>query len=157
MRVLYPTELSTVQPYVCWWSPSPGLTLSCGRLKDCCFIQNRPLAIRAAYSHVPILDVILGFKIVYKHAQKRVDTQIYAHIGCAFFIVYETNSSPLHNAKRYRYTEVMLMFLRTVRTVNCPMICLSFESVTSYAMGLYFTRKNSQPVDMTLLVTDQLL
>ena len=39
---------------------------------------TRALAIRAAYS-VPILGVILGVKIGYKHAQKRVDTQNYAH------------------------------------------------------------------------------
>ena len=38
----------------------------------------RPLAIRAEYSRVPILGVILGVKIIYKHAQKRVDVQYYA-------------------------------------------------------------------------------
>ena len=33
---------------------------------------SRPLAIRTAYSHVPILGVILGVKIIHKRAQKRV-------------------------------------------------------------------------------------
>ena len=36
-------------------------------------IKTRPLAICAGYSHVPVVN--LGVRIVYKHVQKRVDTQ----------------------------------------------------------------------------------
>ena len=32
----------------------------------------RPLAIRPAYSNVPILSAILGVKIVFKHAQREI-------------------------------------------------------------------------------------
>ena len=44
-------------------------------------------AIRAAYSHVHTLGVILGVKIIYKHAQNRVDTQNYAHCSEAHSVL----------------------------------------------------------------------
>ena len=61
-----------------FWSTSHYTSLSAWR--NCKgYVLSRPLALRAAYSDVRIMGFILGVKIVYKHAQMRVDTQNDAH------------------------------------------------------------------------------
>ena len=63
----------------------------------------RPLAIRAAHSHVPILCVILGVKIVYKykHAQKTVDTENYAHCSEVHSVLCKKSPCITRNAKSH--------------------------------------------------------
>ena len=68
-----------------WLWPCSKIYLSVGDKFMDLSVSIDPLAIRAVYSHVPILGVILGVKIVYK--LKRVDTQNYAHLSGAFCIV----------------------------------------------------------------------
>ena len=68
-----------------WLWPCSKIYLSVGDKFMDLSMSIDPLAIRAVYSHVPILGVILGVKIVYK--LKRVDTQNYANCSGAFCIV----------------------------------------------------------------------
>ena len=68
------------------------------------YLTYRPLAIRAAYSNVPILGVILGVKIVYKHAQKRVDTPNYAHCCEACSVLCKKSIAPPCITQNATYT-----------------------------------------------------
>ena len=81
--------------FVFFWGGGASKQLVCRHEPSPAFHEYRPLAIRAAYSHEPILGVILGVKIVYKHAQKRVATQICAHGSEARSVLSKKSIAPL--------------------------------------------------------------
>ena len=92
-------------------------------------LYDRQLAISAAY-YVLFLGVILGVKIVYKHTQKIVDTQNYAHCSKSRSVLCKKSiatpcktrnaTGTLRSCARFYNREQLL-----------PMICLLFENVTS--------------------------